>query len=452
MKEPSARPLRRRFLWGCVRLGGVLASACVAPGVWAQRKSVLVRELRVKSTEVMTRAVFDVNGPVDHHIFTLHDPERVVVDLKNVRLPKDISGAERPGGVIRTIRSAFREGKGLRVVFDLHRRASPRSFLLPPSGQYGYRLVIDLKEQKGRAPTPVKSAARQPARLRDVVIAIDAGHGGKDPGAIGRRGTREKDVVLSVARRLEALIKKQPGMQVVMIRDRDSYLPLRARIRKARRHRADLFISIHADAARNRRAQGSSVYVLSPRGASSEHARWLAQRENDADLIGGVSLDDKDDVLASVLLDLSQTATTEASIELANSLLVQLKRVGRVRNKRVEQAGFAVLKSPDIPSVLVETAFISNPSEEKRLRTRAYQQALAQAMLGGLRGYFRHHAPSGSQLAQLNRSRHVIRRGETLSAIAAHYHVGISQLRRHNALKTNDIRVGQVLRIPTSGL
>jgi N-acetylmuramoyl-L-alanine amidase len=399
----------------------VLATALVAPGAWAQPKPVLVRRLRVKSTKVLTRAVFDVNGPVDHHIFTLHDPERVVVDLKNVRLPKDISGTERPGGVIRSIRSGFREGKGLRVVFDLHRRASPRSFILPPSGQYGYRLVIDLKEQKARSPTPVKSAARPPARLRDVVIAIDAGHGGKDPGAIGRRGTREKDVVLSMARRLEALIKQEPGMRAVLIRDRDSYLPLRERIHKARLHRADLFISIHADAARNRRARGSSVYVLSPRGASSEHARWLAQRENDADLIGGVSLDDKDDVLASVLLDLSQTATNEASIDLA-----------------------------DIPSVLVETAFISNPSEEKRLRSRAHQQALAKAMLAGIRAYFRDHAPSGTLLAQRNRARHVIRRGETLSAIAARYHVDVSQLRRHNALKTNDIRVGQVLRIPTS--
>jgi N-acetylmuramoyl-L-alanine amidase len=428
----------------------VLATALVAPGAWAQPKPVLVRRLRVKSTKVLTRAVFDVNGPVDHHIFTLHDPERVVVDLKNVRLPKDISGTERPGGVIRSIRSGFREGKGLRVVFDLHRRASPRSFILPPSGQYGYRLVIDLKEQKARSPTPVKSAARPPARLRDVVIAIDAGHGGKDPGAIGRRGTREKDVVLSMARRLEALIKQEPGMRAVLIRDRDSYLPLRERIHKARLHRADLFISIHADAARNRRARGSSVYVLSPRGASSEHARWLAQRENDADLIGGVSLDDKDDVLASVLLDLSQTATNEASIDLADSLLAQLRRVGRVRSKRVERAGFAVLKSPDIPSVLVETAFISNPSEEKRLRSRAHQQALAKAMLAGIRAYFRDHAPSGTLLAQRNRARHVIRRGETLSAIAARYHVDVSQLRRHNALKTNDIRVGQVLRIPTS--
>jgi N-acetylmuramoyl-L-alanine amidase len=283
-----------------------------------------------------------------------------------------------------------------------------------------------------------------------VVVAVDAGHGGEDPGALGRRGTREKDVTLAIARRLAALIDREPGMRAVMVRKGDYYVGLRQRIEIARKERADLFISIHADAFRDARVQGASVYTLSRRGASSEAARWLAERENSADLIGGVSLEDKDHILASVLLDLSQTAALQASTDVAERVFRRLKQVGRVHNDRVQEAGFVVLKSPDIPSILVETAFISNRTEESRLTDPEHQARLAEAILEGVREYFDYSPPPGTRLAQVADRRHIISRGDTLSAIASQYEVSLSHLREANGLTTDRIRVGQVLLIPGS--
>jgi N-acetylmuramoyl-L-alanine amidase len=257
--------------------------------------------------------------------------------------------------------------------------------------------------------------------------------------------------VLSVSRKLEALVRRERGMRPVMIRTRDEFMPLRDRIAKARSHKADLFLSVHADASPDKRVHGSSVYVLSQNGASSELARWLAERENAADLVGGVTLNDKDELLASVLLDLSQTATLEASVDLAEDLLEELNRVGDIRRSRVEKAGFAVLKSPDIPSVLVETAFISNPTEERKLRSKAHQSRLAEAMLDGIRDYFRDNAPPGTVLAGQRRDRYVIRRGDTLSEIATAHHVSVRELRRANKLRNDRLLVGDVLLIPTRG-
>jgi len=289
------------------------------------------------------------------------------------------------------------------MVLDLRVGANPRSFVLKPTGNSGYRLVVDLhKNGKAVAPAPVITAEDAKQKKRDVIVAIDAGHGGKDPGAVGKRGTREKDVVLKVARKLKSEIDRQQGMKAVMIRDRDTFMPLRDRIKKARNYKADLFISIHADASPDKRVGGSSVYVLSKNGATSELARWMAKKENSADLVGGVTLSDKDDQLASVLLELSQDHTIEESMDVADDLLASLQSVNKLRSRRIEQAGFAVLKSPDIPSVLVETAFISNPSEEKRLRTSAYQDKIARALMKGVRTYFRDNAPDDSLLASLH--------------------------------------------------
>jgi N-acetylmuramoyl-L-alanine amidase len=284
--------------------------------------------------------------------------------------------------------------------------------------------------------------------MRDLVIAIDAGHGGDDTGAIGRSGTYEKDVVLSIARRLYAQVEKTPGMHPVLIRQGDYYIGLRQRIDKAREQKADLFISIHADSFRDQRVQGSSVFVLSNRGASSEMARWLAEKENASDLAGGVSLDDKDQVLAEVLLDLSQNATIEASINVAGNMLGELQRLGKTHKSTVQQAGFVVLKSPDIPSVLVETAFISNPIEERKLRDARHQEALAVAMLRGIKQYFANHPPPGTRLAARE---HVIRRGDTLGDIAQQYEVSLGTLKNFNELKSDVLYVGQTLRIPPSG-
>jgi N-acetylmuramoyl-L-alanine amidase len=355
--------------------------------------------VRVSESPDHTRVVFDLSAPAEHSVFTLSGPDRVVLDFARTRMGRGFAPPET-GPLLQRIRHARRNGHGVRVVLDLSQGARPQTFLLPPKGLHGHRLVVELNPEAGRRGSRVKST-REPAlaEARDVVVAIDAGHGGLDPGARGVRGTREKDVVLAVARRLQALINREPGLRAVMVRDGDQFMRLRDRIRKARNHRADLFISIHADAFHDPQARGASVYVLSERGASSEAARWLADRENAADLVGGVSLVDKDDQLAQVLLDLSLTATLEASYEVADEILGELREVGAVHRRGVERAAFVVLKSPDIPSVLVETAFISNPEEELKLRDGGHQQRLAGAILRGVRNYFRRYAPPGTWFA-----------------------------------------------------
>jgi N-acetylmuramoyl-L-alanine amidase len=278
-----------------------------------------------------------------------------------------------------------------------------------------------------------------------VVIAIDAGHGGEDPGAIGARGTREKVITLALAKRLARRIDREPGMRAVLIRNGDYYVSLRKRIAKARDARADLFISIHADAFNKRSVKGSSVFVLSRRGASSEMARLVAKRENASDLIGGVSLDDKDDLLARVLIDLQQSVTYEGSMRFARETLRGLGKINTLHKSQVEKAGFAVLKAPDIPSVLVETAFISNPTEERRLNDTAFQERLTGALMESILRYFNNAAPANTRFAA---RRHIIRRGDTLSEIADTYNVGVNRLRVANNLRGDTIRIGQVLRIP----
>jgi N-acetylmuramoyl-L-alanine amidase len=402
--------------------------------------------------------VFDVSGPHAHKLFTLQNPERVVIDVPAGRVANTLKADTVSGGLVKGLRVAKNTPNTLRIVFDLQQRTRPRSFSLKPNGQYGHRLVVDLYET-GKAEMPVsepprKTVAARPEATRavsgssrDLVIAIDAGHGGDDPGAIGRRGTREKDVVLAIARRLASLIEREPGMRPVLIREGDYYIGLRQRINKARQHKADLFISIHADGFKDSRAHGSSVYVLSNRGASSEMGRWLEAKENAADLAGGVSLDDKDDLLAEVLLDLSQSATMEASFEVADNMLEELKRIGKTHKSTVQQAAFVVLKSPDIPSMLVETAFISNPAEENKLRDKNHQQALANAMLKGVRDYFGNHPPPGTQMAA---QQYVVKSGDTLGHIAKRYQVSLSSLRGYNSLKSDTLKVGDTLRIPPS--
>ena len=405
-------------------------------------ESVRLKNIRVWAAPDNTRVVFDVTGPLKHDLELLSDPFRVVVDLENTEPFTALPQPVIRDGYLRGIRSG-QHGNFLRIVLDLKKHAQAKSFLLAPNEHYGHRLVVDIYDRQQQQ-VVIKEEALAPGR-RDVVIAIDAGHGGEDPGAIGPRGTYEKTVMLELAKKLAHALNRERGMRAVLTRKGDYYLPLRKRIELARRHKADLFISIHADAFTNSRVRGSSVYVLSGRGASSEHARWLAERENASDLIGGVSLDDKDSLLASVLLDLSQTASLEASIDAAERILEGLKKVGKLHKPRVESAGFAVLKSPDIPSLLVETAFISNPQEEKRLRSSAYQQKLAQALTAGIKRYFEVNAPDGTLLAS---RQHIIERGDTLAEIARYYRVSLGSLRALNGLSGDSIKVGQVLSIP----
>jgi len=376
-------------------LGLLLATILLQPAF-----AVSVRDVRLWAGPDNTRVVVDLSGSAQHSLSVLHNPERVVLDVPGAQVRQ---GAHTPAGAgaVRQVRMSRNPSGNLRVVLDLSRPTQAKSFLTKPNAHYGYRLVVDLAAvAPARADKPIR-VKHAPADARDLVIAIDAGHGGEDPGAIGKNGTREKDIVLAVARELAARINAEPGMRAMLTRNGDYFVPLRDRMRRARAQQADLFVSIHADSIRDRSIDGSSVYILSQRGATDEASRWLAERENASDLIGGVSLDDKDDVLASVLLDLSQSASLNASQVAAERVLHQLTQAGEVRKHEVQQARFMVLKSPDIPSMLVETAYISNPQEEQRLRTPAQQARLAAAIHRGVHDYFYANPPMGTRIAQL---------------------------------------------------
>ncbi len=421
--------------------GAVAALANAAPELKSMRVATQNQGVGQGNT---TRVVFDLSEKTREKVFTLANPHRVVVDLPATTFNTSLPVGE---GAIKTIRAGKRDDGSLRVVLDVTSAVTIRTTWLPAEAGTDPRLVLDVVAPMA---VPTATPAAQPAEptiatsanaglaaiadtpaqdetaggdgkteitpdikpvksfnghARDVVIAIDAGHGGEDPGALGRRGAREKDVTLAIARLLKQRIDAEPGMRAVLTRDGDYFVPLRDRINRARQHQADMFISIHADAVHDSRVTGSSVYTLSPKGATSEAARYLAARENAADLVGGVSLDDKSNVLASVLLDLTQGASMSASMDAAGRVLRQLDRIGDTHHSIVQQAGFVVLKSPDIPSMLVETAFISNPSEEARLTDPRHQSRIADAVLGGVRDYFITNTPPGTRLAQLKAMR-----------------------------------------------
>lgn len=410
-----------------------------------------VSGFRVWTDPDKTRAVLDLSSRTEYQLFTLESPDRVVIDLRSSRLQGSLDFRQEYAGVISNVRHGQPGSDMLRVVLDLHQGVKVKSFLLEPTGQYGHRLVVDLYSGSQEKKSTYKQLSDVQKANRDVVIAIDAGHGGEDPGAIGKARSREKDVVLAIARELKQAIDVRPGMQAVMIRNGDYYIPHRARFEKARQHRADLFVSIHADAFHDRRVTGGSVFVLSQRGASSEFARRTAANENNSDLVGGVTLSDKDDMLASVLLDLSQSATMEASGEVARSIFASMDQVGKMHRRHVESANFLVLKSPDVPSVLVETAFISNPSEEERLRDPAHQRKLASAIANGIQDYFYFSPPPGTWIAANRKQmKYIVERGDTLGEIASRYRVSLNSLRQANGIKGDVIRVGATLVIPTT--
>ena len=418
-----------------------------------------VKGIRTWPAPDHTRIVLDIEQPVEYALFVLRDPDRVVIDLRDARLLNRVPRARSGDRILSRIRAAQRkrsERRGrdgtsndLRVVLDMKQRVRPKSFLLKPNAKYGHRLVIDVHPLDGEAERKVvrrQGADGAPKGNRKVVVAVDAGHGGEDPGAVTRSGLQEKKVVLAIARALKRRIDRTPGMRAFLVRDGDYYVGLRRRTEIARRHGADLFVSIHADSFRDPRVRGSAVYVLSRRGASSEAARWLAQQENASDFVGGVSIDGKDDLLASVLVDLQQTATLSASADVGGRVLNSLGRIGRTHKRRIEKAGFLVLKSPDIPSILIETGFLTNPSDAKRLSNPKHQEKVARAILDGIHRYFDGNPPPGTMFASTRR--HTIARGETLSEIANRYRVSVKRLRDANRLRGNVIRAGEVLRIP----
>jgi N-acetylmuramoyl-L-alanine amidase len=409
-----------------------------------------VNSVRVWSGPDSTRVVFELTAPVEHRVSTLADPARIVIDLPDTKAAGPLSLPE-PKGVVAAVRSGPRSGGDLRVVLELTKAAKAKTFLLAPNEQYGNRLVVDLVQ--GDDTPVVRHAPPMSEHGRDVVVAIDAGHGGDDPGASGHKGTHEKDVVVAIARRVAEELDAQPGMHAVLVRNGDYFVPLRKRIEIAHAAQADFFMSIHADSYRDTSATGATVYVLNEKGATDEAALRLARRENESDLIGGVSLADTDQTLARVLLDLSQNAALSASTAAGQRLIKKMSAVTPMRRMQVQQAPFLVLKSPDIPSVLVETAYISNPREEASLRNSQYQASLARALSEGIVDYFTANPPQGSYFAHAAEppqpTVHHVARGETLSEIAERYRVSTASLRRSNSLKTDSVRIGQVLTIPT---
>jgi N-acetylmuramoyl-L-alanine amidase len=398
-----------------------------------------------------TRVVLDLSGAPDFSTLSLENPERFVVDISQSRLSASLTSLPLEGTPISRVRSGIRQGTDLRLVFDLSASVRTSLFLLPPNDTTGHRVVIDLFDKTPtEEPKPVLSVESLEGR-RDIVIAIDPGHGGEDPGASGPGGLREKTVVLQIARRLENQLAKIPGFKPMLVRTGDYYVSLKNRRDKARALEADLFVSIHADAFREKSAHGASVYALSMRGATSTTAQYLADTENAADLVGGVELAEMDPMLAGVLADLSMTGTLDASLNLGALILEQIDGVARLHKKRVEQAGFAVLKSPDVPSLLIETGFISNPGEAERLATPAYQDKMARAIRRGIQSWFARQPPPGTLLAWQREQggREVtIAAGDTLSEIAERYGVTVASIKTNNGLSRDVIYVGQTLVIP----
>ncbi|WP_218586074.1 MULTISPECIES: N-acetylmuramoyl-L-alanine amidase [Pseudomonas] len=461
-----------------VAVVGLLLAALAVDAVAATQ----VKSVRLWRAPDNTRLVFDLSGPVQHSVFTLTSPDRLVIDINGATLggPLNVPTANTP---INSVRAAQRTPTDLRVVVDLKKAVTPKSFVLAPNAQYGNRLVVDLFDNPAdaappAAPTPTVATVPAvpvtptepaiklppaPAGKRDIIVVIDAGHGGEDPGASGSRGQHEKDVVLAIARELQRQVGGMKGYRAELTRTGDYFIPLRGRTEIARKKGADLFVSIHADAAPSAAAFGASVFALSDRGATSETARWLADSENRSDLIGGagnVSLDDKDKMLAGVLLDLSMTASLTSSLNVGQKVLSNIGRVTPLHKQRVEQAGFMVLKSPDIPSILVETGFISNSNEASKLASSNHQQALARSISAGIRQFFQQNPPPGTYIAWLRDSGkiaegprdHRVAPGETLAMLAVRYQVSASTLRSANNLTSDELKVGQNLTIPGAEL
>ena len=501
------------------RIGWLAGTALMAAAPGFALHAAEVRNARVWAGPDYTRVVFDLSGPAKYKLS--QDGDRIVLDLADSRAGGKLTPSAQ--GLFKSLDSAS-QGDRLRLAASVKPGSQPKTFVLGPSGQAGYRLVLDLYPGDGKAapdkaggsavasakPAPASSSAstgddkgdapaapvvvnasskltsrkgvttRQAAVLlnsqRQVVVAVDAGHGGKDQGAHGPDGTLEKNVTLAVARNLAALINRQPGMKAVLTRDGDYFIPLKQRYEIARQNQADLFVSVHADSYTSSDARGSSVWVLSPRGKSSVAAQVLADRENSSDLIGGVSLAAENDSLASVLLDMQQGWAVQASETVAQNVLNALSALGPTHRGYVERANFVVLRSPDVPSILVETAFISNPTEERKLRDAAHQQQLANAIMSGVKGYFLSNPPQGTWFAMEAarrkgvvvdaktdavasvdepadndvRDMHRVADGETLRSIAKQYGVSVDTLKTANGINSNSVRTGTMLVIPSS--
>jgi len=441
--EICTKSLKSKSRRTVLKAGGTLLISVVAPLTSLSARAAQILAVRVWPAEDYTRVTLENDTELKATHFLVQNPDRMVVDIEGIELnpalKELVAKIQSNDPYIKQVRVGQNRPNVVRLVFDLKEPVNPQVFTLAPVGDYKHRLVFDLYPlnpsdpiaamiQKGEWPTaepgeivppvadtmptptqqPDSPMARvepkpdnrfnnkldkSPTMTRMITITLDPGHGGEDPGAIGAGGNREKDVVLSIAKRLKAKIEQQPNMRVMLTRDADFFVPLGMRVQKARKVEADLFVSIHADAFVTPTARGSSVFALSEKGASSTAARWMANKENSADLIGGVNIKNHDRQLASVLLDLSTTAQISDSMKLASAVLNEIGGINKLHKGAVEQAGFAVLKAPDIPSILIETAFISNPEEEAKLTDNAYQDKMADAILAGIKKYFSHNPP-----------------------------------------------------------
>ena len=412
----------------------------------------LLKDIRMATQNNQVRMVLDLDSNVNNRIFTLEKPYRMVIDLQNTKLSPSIETKDLQNNLIRNVRFG-KGGKGaLRVVIDLEEAVKFEHFSIPGNRTKNSRIVLDITRINGASIASKNPISQKMSR--DIKIVIDPGHGGKDPGAIGPNGTWESVVVLAVSKRLVERINKTQDMRAYLTRSGDSFVPLRDRMEIARERKADLFVSIHADALDNNpRVRGASIYTLSDKGAVDEASKRLAKRENENFSIGDVSLSGKNDSFASLMMDLSQGATNEASMEVGEFVLKELASIGTVRKKKVQQSGLLVLKSPDVPSILIETTYISNPDEEKKLKDKGFQDKLAVAILRGIRNYFLVNPPQGTKFAKnlLNKSKtinYTVRRGDTLSEIADLYNINLSMLQSFNQIKGSTIRIGQTLRIP----
>ncbi len=431
----------------------VLLSLLFAQAVFAD-----VVDIRLwTKPSVETTVVLDLTRAHDYQAFYLTAPNRVVLDLQGAEMLKSVSEVDLMGGPVRSIRSARRNAKDVRVVLELKQGLDYKTYSLPPNEVHGHRLVIELfpKLVVGKevvsAISEIKKAEDYTSKARDIIIAIDAGHGGEDPGAIGPRGVREKDVVLSIAKELERILKAAPGYSPLMIRTGDYYLNLRERARRAENAKAELFISIHADAFKHPSASGGSVYALSEHGASSTTAKWLADKENRSDTIGGVDLENITDDVRQVILDLSMTHKQKESLPLGLDVLRSMGKITKLHKHNVEEAGFAVLKGASASALLVETGFISNPQEAKQLASPAFQRKMAQAIFDGIHAYYSAHPPDGSLLSKtIKPIVYFVKPGDNLTQIARQYQVDVQEVLRLNNLKRDSLEVGQQLLIPKS--
>ena len=422
----------------------------------AAQAAVSVEDVRVWRAPDHTKMVIDLSGPAQHKIMLLSNPERLVLDISAVQLRTGLEGIDLKDSPIKSIRSGVRNGNDLRLALDLRAAVEPRSYLLPATDEFGDRLVVDMYDAKKARPRVIKHAQTTRSTRRDLIIAIDAGHGGEDPGAVGANGILEKEVVLQTARQLARLFGAARGYKAVLIRNDDYFVQLEERRALARTANADLFLSIHADAFMRTAARGGSVFSLSPSGATSTFARTLAARENKADLVGGFKMPangDKD--LHFVLVDLALTGSIEAGERVGQKVLDAMQGVMKLHSKRLERANFSVLRSPDIPSLLIETGFISNPEEARKLNTSAYRAQIAQSVFNGVSSYFEDLRPEGTYVAwradqPQQFSEHIIAPGDTLSGIAQRYKVNLQRLKSHNGLNGDAIRIGQKLNIPNS--